>query len=103
MTKKVPRIVLRIERNFFVNLIKNVFGRPHRAAAAADFFGPAARPRPPPKMTRAPPPPPQRRGTALPWTREGGVIKRGSLCGKQAIFWILTRLGRYRVKVRMGR
>jgi len=36
MTKKVPKKILRIERNFFVNLRKKIFfGRPRRAAAAA--------------------------------------------------------------------
>src|SRR6218665_3787262 len=32
MTKKVPKKILRIERNFFVNLRKKCFGRPRRAA-----------------------------------------------------------------------
>src|SRR6218665_2406564 len=36
MTKKVPKKIVMIERNFFVNLRKTVFGRPRRAAA--DFF-----------------------------------------------------------------
>jgi len=58
MTKKVPKKILRIERNFFVNLRKKYFGpsTPRRAAATADFFGPAARRRRRPKLTGEPPP-----------------------------------------------
>src|SRR6218665_3052739 len=46
MTKKVPKKILRIERNFFVNLRNKCFWppTPRRAAAAADFLRPAARP-----------------------------------------------------------
>jgi len=53
MTKNSHQKSLRIERNFFRNLRKNVFGSPRRAAAT-DFLGPARRRRP--KLTGAPPP-----------------------------------------------
>src|SRR6218665_3526996 len=52
MTKKVPKKILRIERNFFVNLRKNVFGRQRLAAPRRQrqFF-----------WTGGAPPPPQKR------------------------------------------
>src|SRR6218665_3154757 len=54
MTKKVPKKILRIERNFFVNLRKSCFWPPTPRRAAA-----AAAPPPPPTFLdrRAPPPP----------------------------------------------
>src|SRR6218665_487281 len=49
MTKKVPKKILRIERNFFVNLIKNVFGRPRRRR---QFFWTGGAPLPPTEIDR---------------------------------------------------
>src|SRR6218665_2930077 len=61
MTKKVPKKILRIERNFFVNLRKNILGRPRGAAPRRPprrrfFFTLPPPPPPPPKTTRPPPP-----------------------------------------------
>jgi len=43
MTKKVPKKILRIERNFFVNLRKKCFWPPTPRRRRRRFFGPAAR------------------------------------------------------------
>src|SRR6218665_2671232 len=54
MTKKVPKKILRRERNFFVNLRKIVFGRPRRAAPRRRrrFFGTGGAPPPPTEIDR---------------------------------------------------
>src|SRR6218665_4043184 len=53
MTKKVPKKILRIERNFFVNLRKQFFGRPRRARRRRRrFFWTGGAPPPPTEIDR---------------------------------------------------
>ena len=66
MSKKVPKKILRIERNLFVNLIKKFWPPTPRRRR---FFWTAARRRRRPKLTGAPPPTQWRRRTALVVTR----------------------------------
>src|SRR6218665_3843253 len=53
MTKNVPKKILRIERNFFVNLIKKMYLATHAAPRRARlFFGPGGAPPPPTEIDR---------------------------------------------------
>src|SRR6218665_910976 len=56
MTKKVPKKILRIERNVFVNLRKNCFWPPAPRRPPI-FLTRGAAPPPPPPHPRRPPPP----------------------------------------------
>src|SRR6218665_3647383 len=84
MTKKVPKQILRIERNFFVNLRKTFFWPPTPRCRRRRFFGTGGAPPPPHKKIPVCPRPRKYPGAQLypvghrPWM--GGELRLNVYC-----------------------